>query len=317
MLDLSVVIVNWNTRSLLEKCLESVLAQAEEISMEVFVVDNASTDGSPEMVCSRFPRVRLLVNETNQGFAKANNRALRLSRGRVIALINPDTVLMDGCLKNMLAFMDAHPEVGAAGGKILNEDGSVDFFRSAKKFPTPLTKFFVDLGLDRLFPCARCFGRYSLAGWDREDVREVDVLSGAFMFVRRETIEEAGMLDEDYFILGEDMDWCRRIKEKGWKILFNPDAAVLHYGGKSIDRVKMTRLRNALFSNLLYFQKHHGSWPALEFRLLLSVTNLLRAAGWIIRLVSGENRKVSWNNAVSHLQAFILCYTMRTGYRKE
>jgi len=283
------------------------------LSCEIFVVDNASSDGSTEMVKTEFPQVVLLEKKKNIGFAKANNQAIRLCRGRYILLLNPDTAVLDDTIMKMFDFMESHPAVGAAGGKILNPDGKVEPFRSAKRFPTPLSKFYVDVHLDTIFPRIRFFGRYSMIGWDRDDVREVDVLSGAFMFVRRETIDDVGLLDERFFLLAEDLDWCRRIKQKKWKISFNPEAGIIHYGGKSIDQVKHTRMKHEIYSHLLYFRKHHGRLSVIQYRVLAGITNLLKTKYWFSKYILGKNRKLALISLKAHFFAISYCFLFPTG----
>lgn len=317
MLDLSIIIVNWNTKDLLKECLKSIYKETEDILFEIYVVDNASSDGSSKMIKEGFPRVNLIENKKNVGFSIANNQAIKLGKGNYILLLNPDTVVLNRCLEKMLEFMEGHPGVGAAGCKIFDSSGNVDYFRSAKRFPTPFTRFFVDLSLDKMFPKIKLFGKYSMTGWDRNDVREVDVLSGAFMFMRRETIEDVGLLDENFFILAEDIDLCYRIKKNNWKIMFNPDAKIIHHIGQSIDRVKMTRLKNAIYSNLLYFQKHHNAFASLSFRVLTSISNLIKTFKWIGRFLFKGDKSLSASNIRSHLQAFFLCFTTKTGYKKD
>jgi GT2 family glycosyltransferase len=213
--------------------------------------------------------------------------------------------------------MENHPDVGASGGKILNPEGNVEPFRSAKSFPTPLSKFFVDIHLDKIFPGIRFFGRYSLTGWDREDAREVDVLSGAFLFIRKETVENVGLLDERFFLLAEDLDWCRRIKQKDWKIMFNPEVAIIHHGGKSIDQVKLTRIKNEIYSHLLYFRKHHGGFAVLQYRWLAGFTNILKTKYWILRYILGKNRKLSSGNVRAYFRAIGYCFSFPSEWKRR
>jgi GT2 family glycosyltransferase len=315
-MDLSIVIVNWNAKDYLENCLKSIYRETEDLAFEVFVVDNASSDGSREMIKKAFPQVSLIEEPENVGFARANNRALPECRGRYVLLLNPDTAVVDRCLEKMWNFMEQRPNAGAAGCRILNTQGDLDRFHSAKRFPTPFSKFFVDVHLDRIFLLGRFFGKYSIAGWDRSDEREIDVLSGAFMFVRRESIEEVGFLDERFFLLVEDIDWCRRIKEKGWKILFNPHAEIIHHSGISIDRVKSTRIKNAIFSYLIYFQKHHRRADRLVFRILEGIVHGLKVIKWFFRLIVGTNKKLSLANLNTHFKAIFYCFTARTGLKE-
>lgn len=316
MIDLSVIIVNWNTKEYLKECLESLYKEKKHFSIEIFVVDNASSDGSSEMVNVNFPQATLIENDENVGFARANNQAIRECGGKYVLLINPDTVVLGNCLENMLNFMEKHPDAGAAGCKIFNVKGELEPFRTAKRFPTPLTKFYVDMHLDRLFPKIKHFGRYSMVGWDRNDIREIDVLSGAFMFVRRKAIQDVGLLDERFFLLAEDIDWCRRIKQKNWKILLNPYAEIIHHSGKAIDRVKIARLNNAIFSHILYFEKHHKKYASLVFRVLRSITHVCKAAFWLFKLLIGKERKLAWSHSIAHFKAIFYCFSARTGFKE-
>jgi GT2 family glycosyltransferase len=314
MLDLSIIIVNWNTKENLKECLDSLHVKKLDFSFEVIVVDNASSDGSGKMVSKRYPQVLLLANEENVGFSRANNQAIELCRGRYVLLLNPDTVVLGSCLERMLDFMEKHPEAGAAGCKILNTRGELEPFRSAKRFPTPLTKFFVDLQWDRLFPRIRLFGQYSMMDWDRSEEKEIDVLSGAFMFVRKKIIQEVGLLDESFFLLAEDIDWCRRIKQGNWKILFNPDAEIIHHSGKAIDQVVSTRLKNAIFSHLLYFEKHNRRIDPIVFRFLQSITHLFKTIFWLYKFMLGPDKKSALERLRAHFKAIFYCFCVRTGY---
>jgi GT2 family glycosyltransferase len=317
-LDISIIIVNWNAKNYLRDCLNSVFRQEYPgLSYEVFVVDNGSSDASTEMVKRQFPQVKIIANSQNYGFSAANNQAIKRSRGKYILLLNPDTVVLKGCMNRMTEFMDHHPEAGAAGCKILNTKGEVDNFGSARRFPTPLTKFFFDIHLDKLFPGSKLFGKYAISDWDRNEVREIDVLTGAFMFVRRKAIREAGLLDESFFLLAEDIDWCFRIKKKNWKILFNPDAQIIHHLGKSIDQVKLTRLKNAILGNLTYFQKHHNRWDCLTFRVLTSLTNLIKMKKWIFKLLFSKNRRLALENVKAYFLAVFLSFSLKTNWKEK
>ena len=311
-MDLSIIIVNWNAKEDLQECLKSVYREIKSLSCEVLVVDNASSDGSADMVKKEFPGALLLMNQENVGFAKANNQAIHASTGKYILLLNPDTVVLDGCIIEMVDYMERHQEVGAAGCKILNPQREVEPFKSAKRFPTPFSKFCVDVHLDKLFPRIRIFGRFSMVEWDRTDAREVDALSGACMFVRRTTIEDVGLLDERFFLLAEDVDWCFRIKQKKWKIEFNPKAQIIHTGGKSIDQVKRTRLENDIRSHLLYFKKHQGWLNCLYFRFLASLSSFFKMIYWIYGLLFYKNKKLALNNSISYFRAIVYCLTVST-----
>ena len=233
MLDLGIVITNYNTRHLLRTCLQSVYAGHESISFEVCVVDNASTDGSAEMVATEYPQVHLIANSENVGYPRANNQGLRAlgfpspTAPRFALLLNPDTELPPGALPDMVAFMDARPDAGVAGPRLVLPDGSLDL-ACRRSFPTPAVSFYRMVGLSRLFPRSRRFGRYNLTYLDPLQEAEVDSVVGAFMMVRAEAITQVGLMDEQFFMYGEDLDWAYRIKQAGWKVYYNPAVQVLH-----------------------------------------------------------------------------------------
>jgi len=268
MTDLSIIIVNWNAGHCLRSCLESIWEQTSGIGFEILVVDNCSTDGSPEMVEKFFPQVRLIRNSENIGFAKANNQAICASVGRYILLLNPDTVVLDKALVRMVSFLDKHPDIGALGCKILTENGQIDF-RGGRRFPTLWSEFCVHSGLAALFPAAELFGGYLMSYWDHEDSREVDLLTGACMMVRREVVHQVGLLDEDFFMYAEDVEWCYRIKKAGWKIFYYADAVIVHLGEQSVKLVKIPMSIEGLRSMNLFFAKHHGQLVAWIYRGLL------------------------------------------------
>jgi hypothetical protein len=238
MLDLSIIIVNYNTRNLLRDCLISIYDSHANINFKVVVIDNASLDDSAAMIETEFPQVTLIASEVNSGFAYANNQGLRqvgfADNGsprshapRYALLLNPDTLLPPTALADMIAFMDKHPEAGAVGPKLVKPDGSLDL-ACRRAFPTPEVSFYRMVGLSKLFPQSSLFGRYNMTFADPDELIEVDSVVGAFMMVRREAIAQAGLLDEIYFMYGEDLDWAYHIKTHGWKIYYNPAVTVTH-----------------------------------------------------------------------------------------
>ncbi|MFH1008586.1 MAG: glycosyltransferase [Candidatus Latescibacterota bacterium] len=285
-MDLSVVILNYNVKSFLEQAIRSTLAAMEGIDGELFVVDNASTDGSVEMVRDGFPQVTLIANTENVGFARGNNIALRKCQGRHILLLNPDTVVHRDSLRVMVDFMDQHPEAGAAGCKILNPDGTLQL-ACRRGFPTPGVAFFKIVGLSRLFPRSRLFGRYNLTYLDPEQTTEVDAISGSFMMVRREVLERVGLLDETYFMYGEDLDWFYRIRLAGYKIFYVPATEIVHFKGESSKRVPKTKhLVDFYRAMYLFVRKHHRRRYAFFPEWLLTLGIVLRGGiSLILRLV--------------------------------
>ena len=231
-IDLTVVVPSYNTRDLMEQALRTVLEASSGLEVEVVVVDNASRDGSADMVERKFPEVELIRSDRNLGFAAANNIAFRRSRSRYVLLLNSDTIVRPDTLRCLVQFLDTHPEAAAAGCKILNPDGTLQL-ESRRAFPTPMAAFYKLSGLSRLFPNSPRFGRYNLTFLDPEQESEVDALSGSCMMVRRHVIDEVGMLDEDYFMYGEDIDWCYRMQQAGWKIYYVPGTEIIHFRGES------------------------------------------------------------------------------------
>lgn len=229
---LSVVFLSYNTRDLTRQALNSVLAAAEGLEAEIFVVDNASADGSADMVAAEFPQVKLVCNEANVGFSAGNNVALRQVTGEYALLINTDTIVRRDALHAMVEFLDAHPEAGACGCKILDPDGTLQL-DSRRGFPTPLAAFCKMSGLSRLFPKHPLMARYHLTHLDPEQTAEIEVLSGSCMMVRKAAMDQVGLLDEDYFMYGEDIDWCYRFHQAGWKIYYLPTTAIIHFRGES------------------------------------------------------------------------------------
>ncbi len=285
--DLGIVILNWNTRDLLRDCLRSVEA-SRGVSMRVCVVDNASDDGSAEMVAAEFPRVLLIRSPRNDGYAAGNNlglRALGFDRGqqagpRHALLLNPDTVVPADGLARLVAHLDAHPEVGVAGPKIVLPDGSLDL-ACRRSFPTPEVSFYRLTGLSKLFPKSRLFGRYNLTYLDPDQETEVDSVVGACMLVRGDAIARAGLLDEKFFMYGEDIDWALEIRKAGWRARYFPDVTLLHV--KRAASRRSSKAQIAFHEAMLYFYNKHyrgvtnpvvGGLVELGIRLNLAFTRL-------------------------------------------
>ena len=284
MLDLSIVIVSWNVKDLLRQCLRSVISSQNSVvrqsrdlttdywllTTEIIVVDNGSTDGSAAMVREEFPQVRLMANEANVGFTKANNQALAQCRGRTLLLLNPDTEVRPGALEAMVAYMDEHPEVGALGPQLLNPDGSVQ--SSRRRFPTLTTAFLESTVLQLWFPDNAVLRRYYVLDRPDDEVQEVDWVVGAAILIRREAWDQVGPLDEGFFMYSEELDWCRRARERGWRVVYLPAAQVVHYGAQSSEQVKPLQHIHFQRSKVRYFRKHHGPWQAEALRLFLLAT---------------------------------------------
>lgn len=283
MIDITVSIVNWNTRDELRTCLESVLPQ-EGVRLEVIVVDNASTDGSPEMVRAEFgERVTLMANSANLGFGAGHNQVIRASSGRYVLLFNPDCrMLTPDVLSKMLGYVDSQPQVGILGPKVLNRDGSLQF--SARRFPPMLAAIFRHTILGRLFPKNRFVREYMMTDWAHDEVTDVDWLSGAALLARREMIDQIGLLDERFFMYCEDIDWCRRAHRAGWRVVYFPMASVTHRIGAASDQNPVAMIRQHHRSMLRYFLKWEGRsvkvllTPLVVLGLWLRARSLIRRA---------------------------------------
>lgn len=233
MLDLSIIIVSYNAKEFLEKCITSIMKNVKDVSYEVIVVDNNSSDDSSDMIKKEFPQLKLIANKNNVGFSSANNQAIKVSqKSRYVLFLNPDTVTQKGTTEHMIDFMDQHKDAGAATCKLVMLNGEIDD-ASHRGFPTPWNAFSHFSGLEKLFSKSKLFAGYSLGWKDLSKIHEVDVLAGAFMLVRREAGEEAKWWDEDYFFYGEDIDFCYMLKQKGWKIYYVPTVSITHYKGVS------------------------------------------------------------------------------------
>src|SRR5208283_3322834 len=241
-MDVSIIIVNYNVRDFLNNALVSVFRALEGMEGEVFVVDNASDDGSSDVVRQSFPNVRLIANKANVGFAKANNQALALSSGKYLMLLNPDTIVQEDTIRTLINFFEANGDVGMAGCKILNPDGSLEL-ACRRSFPTPWVAFTKIMGLSALFPRLRLFGKYNLSYLDPDQTYTVDALSGSFMFVRRSVYDQIGGLDEQFFMYGEDLDWCYRAQVAGWNITYVHTTQIIHYKGESTRRSGMNEVK--------------------------------------------------------------------------
>jgi GT2 family glycosyltransferase len=266
LVDLSICIVNWNTEAVLRECLRSIYQQTKEISYEIFVVDNASKDGSVEMVRNLFPDVCLIVNQQNRGFAAANNQALRLAKGRYILFLNPDTVIHDGALEMMVQLMEKHPEAGAMGCKLLNGDGSVQHsIRQSPSFNVALLESTI---LGRLPFLRRRVKGFKMEGFSFDRTEEVDAVCGAALLVRKDVLDEVGPMDEAYFMFIEELDLCQRIRVRGHKVYFTPEARITHLGGESRNQNPEGLMIAGLNSLFRYFNKFKGPWKTFLFKTI-------------------------------------------------
>jgi len=274
----SVIIVSWNARGYLKQCLESLTPAVCRYPMEIIVVDNASSDGSPELVESSFPQVRLIRNPINLGFARGNNLGIQNSHGRYLCLINSDVKVLPDCISRLVDYCEQHPEVGMAGPQVAGGDGKLQ--RSCRGFPTLWNMLCRALALDSLFPRCKLFTGYSLSHWPQNATRAVDILSGCFWLIRRETLSRVGLLDEAFFMYGEDMDWSKRFWLNGSSLAFVSEAEAVHYGGASSSNAPIRFYIEKQRADLQYWKKHHSRIATAGYFVISCLHLMLRTLGY-------------------------------------
>ena len=271
MIDISVVIVNWNVKELLDKCLASLYsamnqAQGNSPMVEIIVVDSDSNDGSVAMIQDKYPDVRLLPQNENVGFTQGNNIGFRETQGRYLFLLNPDTEIIEDAIPKLFNYMEAHSDVGMIGTHTLNTDGTHQSTR--RRFPTLMTGIFESTSLSNYAPQS-IDTHYKMFDTDNNAILEVDWVQGSAMLVRREVYKKIGGLDEGYVMYSEEMDWCKRAKDAGWKVVYHGEAFITHHGGKSSDQVGAFKHIHFHTSKLRYFRKHHGYSTYLILRVII------------------------------------------------
>ncbi|HMN06979.1 MAG TPA: glycosyltransferase family 2 protein [Flavobacteriales bacterium] len=280
-MKLSVVIVNYNVKAFLEQCLRSVYEALLGMEGEVFVVDNQSTDGSVEMVRRKFPEVHVVANQVNVGFSRANNQAIRMCRGEYVLLLNPDTVVGEDVFQKVVAFMDANPRTGGLGVKMV--DGTGRFLPESKRgLPTPTVAFFKIIGLSRLFPHSKVFGRYHLGHLPENETAPIEILSGACMFLRRSVLEQVGLLDESFFMYGEDIDLSYRIRLGGYENWYFPEARIIHYKGESTKKSSVNYVFVFYNAMVIFARKHFARRGPQLFSYIIQAAIYLSAAAAIV-----------------------------------
>lgn len=277
-MDVSIIVVAWNVRKLLQECLASVFQQTTGITFEVIYVDNASIDGSADMVRTTFPSVRLIQNDRNLGFIKANNQAIRIAQGRYVLLLNSDTLVLDNAVAKIVRFADQHPHAAVVGGRVLNPDGTLQ--RNCLTFHS-LTQIF--LGATYLYKLFPRLASERMSWWDYNDVRSVDVIVGCFSLVRREAFAKVGLMDEDYFVYCDDRDWCYRFRHAGWQILFTPEPRIIHYGGQTTKKAADKFVLQLYGSRLQFMRKYKGPVVFLLSRILTALYFFVRAPWWFMK----------------------------------
>jgi len=275
-MELSVIIVNYNVKHFLEQCLHSVLKASKNISSEIFVVDNNSVDGSAQLILEKFPQINFIQNKNNVGFSKANNQAIQLAKGKYILLLNPDTVVEEDTFLKVVDFMQNHPNAGGLGVKMI--DGKGTFLPESKRgLPTPWVAFYKMFGISKLFPNSKKFGKYHLSYLDENETHEIEVLAGAFMLLRKELLDKIGLLDETFFMYGEDIDLSYRITLGGYKNYYFPETTIIHYKGESTKKGSLNYVKVFYKAMIIFARKHFSGGKANIFSLLIHLAIYFRA----------------------------------------
>ena len=296
---LSIIIVSWNVRELLRACLTSIAANPGDLDLEVIVVDSGSGDGTPTMVAEDFPWVTLVARPDNVGFARGNNIGIRRAHGDLILLLNPDTEVVEAALSTMVDYMQAHTAVGVVGPQLLYPDGTIQ--SSRRRFPTLATGFWESTWLE---PCApqRVLDAYYVQDRSDDVIQDVDWMMGAALMVRRETVEEVGLLDEAYFMYSEELDWCYRIKAAGWRVVYLPAARIIHHEGKSSEQAVTARHLYFQRAKLRYYRKYHGRAAAALLRLFLLANYTWQLVLEGAKGLLGHRRALRWQRVASYWQ---------------
>ncbi len=289
--NISIIIVSWNARGYLRDCLNSICQTGGGLVREVIVVDNASSDGSPEMVAADFPEVNLIRSATNLGFARANNLGIKAAKGDYLALVNSDVVVHAGCFPQLIKFMESHPQAGLIGPHVLGRDGKLQ--RTCRRLPSVWSTVCESFGLDTAFANHAAFSGREMRHWKQDQTAEVEVLSGCFWLARRTAVERVGGLDERFFFYAEDVDWCKRFRDARWQTWYVNEATATHFGGGSSSNAPARYCVEMLRANLTYWKKYHGVPGQVLYYLLLLIYHgwrfALRAFLKVIGAGEGED----------------------------
>jgi GT2 family glycosyltransferase len=276
------------------------------MSFEVIYVDNASKDGSVDMVRKEFPGVRIIQNEKNEGFIKANNQGIKVAQGRYTLLLNSDTIVLDNAIAKMVKFADDHADAAVVGCKIVNPDRTLR--RTCFMYPCVLNMFLSAIYLNKIFPKSRFFGRQRMTWWEFNDVREVQTVCGCCLLARKEAIEQVGLMDETYYVYGDDPDWCYRFKKNGWKIMFTPDPEVIHLKGQTTRKMKREFRLQLCGSSLIFMKLHRSKLDFQVARFLSALFFLLRIPYWFaVAMLCGDERRTSIETIKTYLLGSLYC----------
>lgn len=298
--DVSIIIVNWNTKKLLRDCILSIYENTGGLNFEIIVVDNGSSDGSAEMVGREFAGVKLIANTENRGFASANNQAIAVAKSKYLLLLNSDTLILSCAIENAVAFADSHKKAAVVGCRVLNPDRTLQ--PTCFMFPSITNMLLSCSYLYKLFPRSRFFGREKMTWWNRNYDSPVDVVTGCFMLVRRRAVLEVGMMDESFFMYGEETDWCYRFRQAGWEVMFTANCEIIHYGGQSSQNIKGQTLIQLRLSILEFIKKHHGR---LKHKIACLFTILFFTVRLPVLLAAGLFGKKHKKYALLKLRAYI------------
>ena len=299
--DLSIVIISFNTLEMTRECVASVLGNSHGLAVETIVVDNNSQDGSVAMIRTEFPEVIIIENSDNKGFAAANNQGFALCNGKYVLLLNSDTVILGDVLRSSVDYLEKHSDVGAMGCQVLNSDRSVQ--NTCSGYPTLSRLLIMTLALDKV-PGLSFLDRYLMRAWGRNDEREVEVISGCYLMIRKEIIETIGVLDERFFFFAEETDWCKRISEAGWRLVFSPVGKIIHHGGGSVNKLSYKRDVLLTAATVRLHRKHGGVVGGITAYFILMFFNLTRAGAWMVLAFLNTSRRAR----AQHFKKIVLAY---------
>ena len=286
---LSIIIVTWNCKNYLRECLESIDKLRAQDDVEIVIVDNASSDGTPEMVRQSYPEILLVESKENLGFPRGNNVGIRRSSGQYLCLINPDVKVLDGCIQKMLSFMKNNPKVGLLGPRMLDAEGTAQ--RSYMGAPTLWNLLCRALALDTIFPKSKRFAGFLMHYFDLTKTAPVDILNGWFWMTKREALDQVGLMDESLFMYADDLDWSKRFRDAGWGVVFYADAEAIHYGGGTTARAPVRFSVEMQRANFQYWQKNYGRVSQLVYRAIIAFHQVVRIVGYSSLMLSGKWRE--------------------------
>jgi hypothetical protein len=308
MIDLSIIIVSWNCKEYLQKCLRSIVSYPPICAYEIVVVDNASSDGTIESVRLLFPEVKIIVNDKNQGFAAANNIALKQCQNRYFLLLNPDTIVFHGALQALVEYADRHSNAWGVGPAIVNADGSPQ--RTGIRFPNNWNILVETLFLDKIFPQSRIFGSHRELYIDPSLARKVDYVQGSCLLIKHEAIQIIGMLDEKYFMYFEETDWCYRVHQMGGEVHYISESTIKHYGGSESAHYDSWKVLQYHRSLLRYYKKHYSIFSRILIRCILFIRSLIRAFGWaVVMILHPLQRKKALSTCNGYCKLIPLLFT--------